>query len=175
VPKRNFLVATFTDADSLLRAVVPMRSENFRIYDVYAPYPVHGLDEAMGLRRTRLPWVTAIVGLLGLTFALTFQYYAAVFDWPLNVGGKPDNTTLAFIPICFELTVLFGGLATVLALLVRSKLYPGKRERLIAGGITNNTFALVVRKPDESFDTRRACKILEDNGANEIEEKEAVL
>jgi hypothetical protein len=173
--RRKYLVATFTDADSLLRAVRPVRSESFRIHDVYAPYPVHGLDEAMGIRRTRLPWVTLLAGLTGLTFALTFQYYTAVFDWPLNVGGKPDNSTLAFVPICFELTVLFAGLCTVGALLLRARLYPGKRESLIAGGITNDTFALVLRKPAESFETRRACKLLEDYGANEVEEKEAVL
>jgi hypothetical protein len=169
------LVATFTDADSLLRAVPPMRRESFRVHDVYAPYPIHGLDKAMGLRRTRLPWATLLAGLLGLTFALTFQFYTNVFDWPLNVGGKPDNSSLAFVPICFELTVLIGGLGTVLALFVRARLYPGQRERLIAGGVTNNTFALVLRKPTESFDTRRACQILEDCGASEIEEKEADL
>jgi hypothetical protein len=173
--RRSYLVATFDDPDKLLRAVPPVRRENFRIFDVFAPYPIHGLDHAMGIRRTRLPWVTLLVGLFGLTFALTFQFYTQILDWPLNVGGKPDNSTLAFVPICFELTVLFGGLSTVAALLLRAKLYPGKREKLIAGGITNNTFALVLRKPHEAFDTRRACKLLEDHGANEVEEKEAEL
>jgi hypothetical protein len=173
--RRNVLVATFTDADALMSAVPAMRRENLRVHDVYAPYPIHGLDRAMGLRRTKLPWVTLLAGLLGLTFAVTFRFYTNVFDWPLNVGGKPDNSSLAFVPICFELTVLIGGLATVLALFVRAKLYPGRRERLVAGGVTNNTFALVLRKPNESFDTRRACKILEDCGAHEIEEKEAEL
>src|ERR1700710_758092 len=99
---RNVLVATFSDADSLMRAVAPVRAENLRIHDVYAPYPIHGLDQAMGIRRTRLPLVTFLVGLLGLSFAITFQFYTTVLDWPLNVGGKPDNSTLAFIPICFE-------------------------------------------------------------------------
>jgi len=175
VPKSSYLVATFTDPDRLLRAIIPVRRERFRIADVFAPYPIHGIDEAMGLRRTRLPWVTLLMGFVGLTFALTFQFYTSVLDWPLNVGGKPDNSTLAFVPICFELTVLIGGLSTAAALLLRAKLYPGKRERLIAGGITNDTFALVLRKPKEPFEVRRACKMLEDYGANEVEEKEAVL
>jgi hypothetical protein len=172
---RNVLVATFSDADSLLRAVPSVRGENFRIHDVYAPYPIHGLDQAMGIRRTRLPFVTAAVGLMGLIFAICFQFYTQILDWPLNVGGKPDNSTLAFIPICFELTVLFGGLATVAALFLRAKLYPGKREQLAAPGVTNNVFALVLRKADASTDMRRAREILQAHGAREIEEKEADL
>src|SRR5262249_32611988 len=126
----RFLIATFSDAGRLLCAVRAAREAKFRIYDVYAPYPVHDLDQAMGIRRTRLPWVTLAAGVTGLLTAIALQFYASVFDWPLNVGGKPDNSTLAFIPISFELTVLFGGLATVAALFVRARLFPGKRECL---------------------------------------------
>jgi len=105
----DFLVATFSDAETLMRAVQAVRAEGFRIYDTYAPYPIHEMDRAMDIRRSRLPWVTLLAGILGLTFAIGFQFYAAVLDWPLNVGGKPDNSTLAFIPISFEIPVLLGG------------------------------------------------------------------
>jgi hypothetical protein len=169
------VIGTFTDADRLMRAVRAVRAESLRIFDVFAPYPVHGLDQAMGIRRSKLPFVTLVVGLIGLTFALTFQFYTAVFDWPLNVGGKPVNSTLAFVPICFELTVLTSGIATFVALLVRAKLYPGKREQLAAPGVTNNMFALVIRKPDAPFGVRRAREILEKSGAKEVNEKEADL
>src|SRR5215470_15200027 len=133
----KYMVATFLDGDSLLRAVHAVRAHNLRIYDVYSPYPVHDLDHAMALRRTRLPWVTAIAGTSALMLAIAFQFYTTVLDWPLNVGGKPDNSSLAFIPICFELTVLISGLASVAALLFRSQLYPGKKELLFAEGVTN--------------------------------------
>jgi len=172
---KNFLVATYSNADRLLQAVRAVKEENFRVYDVYAPYPIHHLDEAMGLRRSKLPLVTLLLGGAGLLFALLGQFYTVIWDWPLNVGGKPANSTLAFIPITFELTVLIGGLATVAALFVRARLYPGKRERLIAEGVTNNTFALVLRKRDASFDTDRARWILEQSGADQIEEKVAEL
>ena len=175
MPSREYVIGTFTDADRLMRAVRAVRAESLRIYDVFAPYPVHGLDQAMGIRRSKLPFVTLVVGLIGLTFALSFQFYTAVFDWPLNVGGKPDNSTLAFVPICFELTVLTSGIATFIALLVKAKLYPGKRERLAAPGVTNNMFALVLRKPDASLGVRRAREILEKSGAKEVNEKEADL
>jgi hypothetical protein len=147
--------------------------DNFRIYDVYAPYPIHGLDAAMGVRRSRLPWVTFVVGCCALMLALTFQFYTTVLDWPLNVGGKPDNSTLAFVPICFELTVLLSGLATVAALFLRAQLYPGKKEMLFAEGITNDTFALVLRRREPNFDTHRAWKLLEESGAERIREREA--
>ena len=169
----SFLVATFSDAEKLLHAVRVVRQENLRIYDVYAPYPIHGLDAAMGVRRTRLPWVTFLVGCGALAFAVTFQFYTTVLDWPLNVGGKPDNSSLAFVPICFELTVLLSGLATVAALFLRARLYPGKKESLFAEGVTNDTFALVLRKREAPFDVHRARKLLQESGADRIREREA--
>ena len=87
----------------------------------------------MGAADAPLPWVTFVVGCCALALALTFQFYTTVLDWPLNVGGKPDNSTLAFVPICFELTVLISGLATVAALFLRARLYPGKEGALIRG------------------------------------------
>jgi hypothetical protein len=170
---KSFLIATFSDAETLLHAVRAVTQENFKVYDVFAPYPVHGLDAAMGVRRTRLPWVTFVVGCCALMLALTFQFYTSVLDWPLNVGGKPDNSTLAFVPICFELTVLLSGLATVAALFLRAQLYPGKKELLFAEGVTNDTFALVLRRRESTFDTHRAWKLLQENGADRIREREA--
>ncbi|MGZ4845734.1 MAG: DUF3341 domain-containing protein [Candidatus Angelobacter sp.] len=169
---KSFLVATFSDAETLMKAVRTVTEEDFRIYDVYAPYPIHGLDHAMGIRRTRLPWVTFLVGCCALTLAITFQFYTTVLDWPLNVGGKPDNSTLAFIPICFELTVLLSGLATVAALFLRARLYPGKKELLLAEGVTNDTFALVLRRRETAFDIHRAWKLLEESGADRVRERE---
>jgi Protein of unknown function (DUF3341) len=172
--RAKVLVATFSHVDGLLRAVRQARREMLRVYDVFTPFPVHGLEEAMGIRHTRLPKVTFIAGLTGLATALTLQFYANILDWPLNVGGKPDNSTLAFIPISFELTVLFGGLATVAALLLRAKLYPGKKPWLVHPGITNDTFALVLRKPNDDEAHQRALAFLSDCGAA-VSESEADL
>ena len=168
---RSFLVATFSDAGRLAAAVRAARREKFSIYDVYAPYPIHHLEEAMGIRRSRLPWVTLAAGVSGLLSALLLQFHTSVLDWPLNVGGKPDNSTLAFVPISFELTVLFGGLATVAALFLRARLFPGRRGALAADGVTNDTFALVLRKRDDSFNAALARSVLLENGAEAIEEK----
>jgi hypothetical protein len=171
----NILVATFPQVDDLLRAVRKARSQMFRVYDVFAPFPVHGLDEAMGIRRTRLPYVTLFAGLTGLATALTLQFYTNVLDWSLNVGGKPDNSLLAFIPISFELTVLFGGLATVAALLLRARLYPGKKPWLPAAGITDDVFALVLRRPSDDESHHKAIALLKECGAASVVESEATL
>src|ERR1051325_3756879 len=166
----KFLVATYSDSEALLRGVRLAREKNFRIYDVFAPYPIHNLDHEMGVRHSRLAWVTFVVGCLALALAVVFQFYTTVLDWPLNVGGKPDNSTLAFVPICFELTVLLSGLATVGALFLRARLYPGKTETLLAEGVTNDTFALALRRKDADFDIHRAWKVLQDSGADRIKE-----
>src|SRR6478609_4920190 len=155
----TFVVGTFSGARELLAAVRALRGAGVRVHDVHAPYPVHGLDAAMGIRRTKLPFVTLLAGLLGLCFAFAFQYYTAVFDWPLDVGGKPENSTLAFVPICFELTVLIGGLGTAGAFFLRARLYPGKREQLAVLGVTNNVFALVVPAPEDRAAARRVREI----------------
>jgi hypothetical protein len=168
----RFLVGSFGEPEGLLAAVSTLRDAGVAIHDVFAPYPVHGLDQAMGIRRSRLPWITLLAGLGGLCFALAFQYYTAVFDWPLDVGGKPENSTLAFVPICFELTVLIGGLGTVGAFLLRARLFPGKREQLPVLGVTNNVFALVTPLQGEGNEAELARQIMLENGADEVEERE---
>jgi hypothetical protein len=171
----KILVATFPDTHDLLRAVRKARREMFRVYDVFTPFPVHGLDEALGVRRSRLPWATLLCALTGLTTAVVLQFYTNVLDWPLNVGGKPDNSTLAFIPICFELSVLFGGLGSVAALLLRARLYPGKQAWLVNPGITDDTFAVVLRRPSDDETHQRAVALLKECGAASVTESEAEL
>jgi len=168
----RYMVGSFAEPGPMLSAVATLRRAGVAIHDVFAPYPVHGLDQAMGIRRSRLPWVTLLAGLAGLSFALVFQYYTAVFDWPLDVGGKPENSTLAFVPICFELTVLIGGLGTAGAFFLRARLFPGKREQLPVLGVTNNVFAIVTHVPRESNDGDLARRIMLEHGADEIEERE---
>jgi len=168
-PVRNeCLVATYAQPESLISAVRALRAHGFKIYDVYAPCPVHGLDEAMGLRRSRLGWVTLVAGVFGLVSAIAFQFYAAVFDWSLNVGGKPDNSTLAFVPITFEITVLAAGLATAGAFFLRSGLFPGAPARLPAPRVTDDEFAIALRWRSSVFETGEARRLLRDNGAIEI-------
>ena len=137
------VIARFVDESALLAAVREARARGFRVREVFTPYPVHGLDEALGERRSRLPWVTLAGGLAGLAGAVALQVWGAVIDWPLNVGGKPANSALAFLPISFEATVLIGGLSTAAAFLWRSRLGPLARPRQAAPGATDDALVAV--------------------------------
>jgi len=162
---REHVVATYAEPRALIAAVTELRAHGFKIYDVYTPCPVHGLDEAMGLRRSRLGLVTFAAGALGASAALAFQFYAAVFDWALNVGGKPDNSTLAFVPITFEITILAAGLTTAAAFFLRCGLFPGAAARLAEPRVTDDTFAIELRWRSNRFDTGEARRALMRSGA----------
>jgi ActD protein len=166
----EFLVATFDGERALLGAVRAVRARGLRVHDVYCPYPVHRLDEALGIGASRLPFLTLAGGVLGLLASLSFQFYVAVFDWPLNVGGKPDNSTLAFVPIAFELTVLGAGLATVAALLLRCGLFPTARVPLLEPAATDDVFALVLRWRHIAFDPQ-VEHLLHEHGACDVVRK----
>lgn len=155
----RFVIGVFGDEDYVLDATRDCRLAGFEIDDVYTPYAVHGMDEAMGLRRSRLTWVCFIAGACGCAFALWFQYYTQAISWPINVGGKDPWQVPAYVPVAFEFTVLIGGLSTMLALFFRSRLFPGKRARLPITGVTDDKFALVLRQRDSSFDGERARAI----------------
>jgi hypothetical protein len=170
---REYLVATYAEPGALVDAVTKIRAHGFKIYDVYTPCPVHGLDEAMGLQRSRLGLVTFAAGALGLVAAISFQFYAAVFDWTLNVGGKPNNSTLAFVPITFEITILAAGLATAKAFFLRSGLFPCARVKLAGPRVTDDQFAIALRWRSSVFDTGEVRRLLLTSGAIEI--KQAVM
>ena len=165
---RTYLLATFADPHALVDAVKAVRAHGFKIFDVYTPCPVHGLDEAMGIRSSRLPYVALAAAVVALAATAAFEFYAAVFDWPLNVGGKPDNSTLAFVPIAFEMTVLAAGMATVKAFLLRSRLFPGASPALPAPGVTEDRFAVALRWRPNAFDTGAARRLLVQSGAIQI-------
>src|SRR5262245_18811767 len=123
---RRLLVAAFERENDLLGATTTARERGLRIIDVYTPYAVHGLDEAMGLKPSRLSRACLACGAIGVAIALWFQHWAMSVDWPINVGGRPWNSLPAFVPVAFEVMVLFAGLGVVLAFFIRSRLYPGK-------------------------------------------------
>ena len=111
---KRFVVGCFDDEDVLFPAVKKIRTAGYKIQDVYTPYPVHGLDKALGMRDTSLHTAGFVYGITGTTTALTCMGWIFTKDWPLNIGGKPNFPLPAFIPITFELTVLFAAVGMVL-------------------------------------------------------------
>ena len=90
----RFLLGFFEDEDDVMGATRALRASGFRIADIYAPYAVHGLDKAMGLKPSRLPWICFALGLAGAAFKVWFEIWTSATDWPINVGGKPFNSLL---------------------------------------------------------------------------------
>jgi hypothetical protein len=168
----KLFMGVFTDEDHCLDATKACREAGMNFYDVYAPYAVHGLDRAMGLPFSKITWVTFSCGLLGMTIALSGMWYISAYDWPLNIGGKPALPFPAMIPVTFELTVLIGGLCTMLALFVFCFLYPGKHARMFHPRQTDDRFVIVLEQ-DEDFDAAKAKEIFTANHAEEMKEVDA--
>ena len=165
---RKILLGCFTGEAELLAAVRAARSRGVPVHDVFTPYFVHGLDEALGDPRSRLPWVTLAGGLAGMLAAIGLQVWGAVVDWPINVGGKPASSGLAFLPITFEATILVGGLATAGAFFWRSRLSPNSFPDLPAPGITDDTLVLALAVDGDGIEEEAVRGLLRDAGAREI-------
>ncbi len=127
----KFIHAIYNDDDVLLDAVKETRTAKHHIEEIYTPFPVHGLDKAMGLKPTRLAICAFLYGLVGLSVGTSMMYYIMIVDWPQDIGGKPSFSFIqnmpAFVPIMFEMTVLFAAHLMVLTFFFRSKLWPFKK------------------------------------------------
>jgi hypothetical protein len=141
------LVGYFDDEHRLIEAAHAARAAGVGISDAFVPYAVHGLDEAIGQRPSRLPWVCFLAGLLGGASALTFEIWTSAVSWPLNVGGKPFASIPAFVPVTFELTVLSAALGSAFFFLYRSRLFPGRQAAPLPR-VTDDRFALVLERDD---------------------------
>ena len=120
--------AIYDDDDVLLKAVKDVRDANHHIEEVFTPFPVHGLEKAMGIANTRIAITAFMYGIMGLGFAVWMMNYMMIVDWPQNIGGKPSfsyaENMPAFVPIMFELTVFFSAHLMVITFYLRSKIGP---------------------------------------------------
>lgn len=156
---RQTIVCVFDREEDLLAATSAARARGIAIADAYTPYAVHGLDRAMGLAPSRLPYACFGLGLAGALSILVLQYWASARSWPINVGGRPWNSLPAFVPATFEMMVAFAGLGTVILFLAIAGLRPWRRAVLPAARVTNDRFALVLR-PGAAADDRAAIETM---------------
>jgi hypothetical protein len=116
-PKIYGLVAEFDSPEAILAAAKAAHAEGYRVMDAYTPFPVHGLSDAVGFKRTKLPLIVLLGGITGAIGGFSMQYFANVIHYPLNIGGRPWNSWPAFIIPTFEMTILFSALSAVLGML----------------------------------------------------------
>jgi hypothetical protein len=144
----------FDDPVRTLSAVRRLKGEGFDVGNVHSPFPIHGMEEALGLPATRLPLATLIGALIGGSLKLIFQSWVHVVDWPMNIGGKPELALPALVPVTFELTVLVAAFATLGALLGRRRLYPRLSTDVASQPhlrVTDDRFVVLVLERDASF------------------------
>jgi len=168
-----YLVAEFDSAAKIYKACEKVRDGGFTKWDACTPFPVHGLDDAMGLKPSRLPWFVLIAGIMGCVISMGGMIYLAAYEQPLNIGGKPLWSIPAFIPITFEVTVLFSALTAAFGMFVINRLptfnhavFNSERfER-----VTNDKFFIIIDQDDPKFRPSETSSMLQASGASHLEE-----
>ncbi len=161
--------AIYTDDDVLMSAVKKVKAEKHHIEEIYTPFPVHGLDKAMGLEPTRIAITAFMYGLVGLTVAIVMMNFIMIEDWPQNIGGKPSFSYLenmpAFVPIMFELTVFFAAHLMVITFYLRSRMWPFKKAENPDPRTTDDHFLMeiAVHGNEDALES-----LLKDTGAVEV-------
>ncbi len=150
--------------EQLKRTVRELRDAGFTIADVRTPYAVHGLETVVPVPPTRLGWICAAGGFLGAGLILLFQSWTSASDWALDVGGKPFQSTPAFIPVTFEFGVLLAAVSTVIGFLARSRLWPGKRTAPGTRVASDDRFVVVLHADNASFDQKAAERLAAHHG-----------
>jgi hypothetical protein len=112
-----YVLGEFAEERAILEAARALREKGHSGLDLHSPYPLHGAEEALGLKRSTVPLVTLLAGVTGAVSGYLLQWYTVAHDWPLNVGNRPPHSAPAFIPVTFELGVLFAALTIFLGLL----------------------------------------------------------
>lgn len=166
---KTFLVALYKDEEILLKAVKFIREKGVKITDALTPFPVHGLDEAMEIPETRLHTAGFLFGLTGFLVALISMIWISTSNWPINYGGKPALSIPTYIPITFELTVLFSAVGMVITYFIRNGLSVFNSTEVIDERITDDHFALIFDAAELTKEGREKVNdILKDSGAAEV-------
>ena len=171
--QHKYILGVYDDDDTLLEGVKRLRAEGYRPHEVFTPFPVHGLDEAMGLQDTRLHTAGFIYGATGTLTAVGAMTAIQVLDWPIIVGGKPYFSLPAFVPIIFELTVLFAAIGMVVTVYLRNGFSIFKPLEVVDKRATDNMFvmALCCKQFSSDEDQAKIKSLLRSTGAIEVNDR----
>lgn len=164
---KKFVVGSFDDEKVLFPAIKNVRRAGYKIHDVFTPFPVHGLDHALGIRETSLHTAGFIYGITGTATALSCMGWVFTSDWPLNIGGKPHFPLPALIPITFETTVLFSAVGMVLTFCYLCQMSPFLKKHHFHPRATDDLFVMVIECTSKTNESD-VINFLQNNGAMEI-------
>ncbi len=170
------LMAEFENPDDVVEAARRAHAAGFRRMDAYTPFPIEELPEAIGFHHTRLPWIVLGGGVAGALTGFMLQYYVSVIEYPLNIGGRPLNSWPSFIPVTFELTILFASLSAVIGMIVLNGLPKPYHPVFNVPGFaaaSRNRFFLCIEAVDPKFDLEETRQFLRGLKAIEVSDVEA--
>lgn len=173
---RHGTLAEFSTPEELLKAAEAARTEGYQKMDAYSPFPIHGLDDALGMKPTKLPWLVFAGGCVGAVAGYALQYFVSVVDYPLNIGGRPLNSVPAFIPVTFECTILFAAFTAGLAMLALNG-FPRPNHPVFSveafKGASKDKFFLCLEAADPKFDQDGTKKFLQGLKADNVYDVES--
>ncbi|MDW8137715.1 MAG: DUF3341 domain-containing protein [Bacteroidota bacterium] len=164
----KFVVGLFSDPHHFEHVCAEATERGWRGLEAYLPYPLHGIERALRLRRS---WVTAATKtalLTGATLGMTYAIWTSAVDYPLNIGGRPFNSWPAFVPVLFESGVIIGAFTNFFSLLYACRLFPGRRARVIDPSLTDNRFALLVPLAQKGVRQEEIEAFFREHGAEDI-------
>jgi hypothetical protein len=172
VMKPYGLVAEFDSAADILQAAERVRDAGFRRWDVFTPFPVHGMDRAMGLKNSKVGWFSFIGGVTGYTTGMVMIWWMNAFNYPILVGGKPMFSPFSAFPPSYELTILFGAFGAIFGMLFLNRLprlhHPLLKHRRFAQA-THDRYFLVIETSDPRYSEPETRKLLETVGCKHLE------
>lgn len=169
---KHFVVGIFDDEDVVINAVKKVKGQGVKIQEVYSPFPIHGLDEALGYKRTRLPIAAFLFGLTGTSLAITMEFWMLGFDWPMIIGGKNFASLPPFVPVIFEATVLLSALGMVATFFIVSNMKPYKWPRHYDIRSTDDKHVMAIDLDANKGKSKdELMRLLKENGAVEANEK----
>jgi len=169
---REVLYGLYDDDEDLLAAIKQAKADHLDIMDVYTPFPVHGLDPLLGLAESRLHQAGFVYGALGTCTAFGFMTWVFTRDWPIIFGGKPYWSVPSFIPITFELTVLFAAIGMVVTFYTVCGLAPGVTNPTLDDRITDDKFCIAFQVNDANQDRlSKLNSFFSRTGASEVNTK----
>ncbi len=169
---KKYLVGVFDDEQVLMKGLKQVIEKEVKVYEAYTPFPVHGLEDVLGYKRSKLPIAAFLFAITGTTLALSFQMFAMTKDWPMIIGGKPFAAFPDFVPVTFEFSILLGALGMVATFFVKSDLKPHKKIRVFDKRSTDDKHIVAIDLANNSLSSDEIETILKEAGASEVNTKE---